>query len=262
MDMANQMHRMRQIISMIHKFKYCQKASRRINNNNNNNSSITNRRYQWVINIKQYSKKQQPKNTWPMNTKVSQWRLLVTDCSLQFSKLMRSLLILDTVYIPMSQLLAYYRHLSLGQGSSSKSESLLQELASQAARQIPIPVYTSDSVSRASIYTPSKLSYQIQPQYVTYATKYPLHTQAILPTKVIIVKAHDFIVINSKFNFFFFLEKCRSALFSSWPRIYSAERVGLHTGCNKPTANTISARTHLSYIAIYTRRTWARKDLR
>ncbi|XP_034951549.1 uncharacterized protein [Chelonus insularis] len=89
----------------------------------------------------------------------------------------------STIYIPMNQILAYYPHLSLGQGSSGKSESFLHQLANQVGQQIPIPLYTSGALSRTSIYMPSKLTYKIQPQHITYASQYPLHTQAIISGK-------------------------------------------------------------------------------
>ncbi|KAK0094433.1 hypothetical protein PV326_010896 [Microctonus aethiopoides] len=90
----------------------------------------------------------------------------------------------NTIYIPMSQLLALYPYLASNQGSSMKNEAYLHQLASQAAQQIPIPVYRPEhNINSASVYTSPKLSYQIQPQFITYATKYPLHTQAILPSK-------------------------------------------------------------------------------
>lgn len=92
----------------------------------------------------------------------------------------------------MSQLLALYPYLASNQGSSMKNEAYLHQLASQAAQQIPIPVYRPENnINSAPVYTSPKLSYQIQPQYITYATKYPLHTQAILPSKVKILFIHS-----------------------------------------------------------------------
>ncbi|KAH0553510.1 hypothetical protein KQX54_001758 [Cotesia glomerata] len=85
----------------------------------------------------------------------------------------------STVYIPMSQLLAYYAYLS-GQRSQSKP---LEALGGEGSHQMSVPVYTSDPYGRSPVYMSSKLSYKPQPQYITYASQYPSHTQAVLGKK-------------------------------------------------------------------------------
>ncbi|XP_074112219.1 uncharacterized protein LOC141535942 isoform X1 [Cotesia typhae] len=88
----------------------------------------------------------------------------------------------STVYIPMSQLLAYYAYLS-GQRSQNKPLQGVGALGGEGSHQISVPVYTSDPYGRSPVYMSSKLSYKPQPQYITYASQYPSHTQAVLGKK-------------------------------------------------------------------------------
>ncbi|XP_044011209.1 transcriptional regulator DEF1-like isoform X3 [Aphidius gifuensis] len=82
----------------------------------------------------------------------------------------------DTIYIPMNQLLAYYQQLSLAREQSTKYEPLLHKLATQAAQQIPIPVYNGPAETYTNqinsqqylVYPTTKISSQnVQPNYQT-----------------------------------------------------------------------------------------------
>ncbi|XP_057328316.1 uncharacterized protein LOC130669427 isoform X1 [Microplitis mediator] len=106
----------------------------------------------------------------------------------------------STVYVPMNQLLAYYSYLS-GHGSQSKPLHSLASTTgagSDGGQQISIPIYTSDHYSRTPIYMPSKLSYNPQLQYITYASQYPSHTQAIIPSKKKASKLYSHVSASSK----------------------------------------------------------------
>lgn len=91
----------------------------------------------------------------------------------------------------MSQLLAYYPHLSLTREAAVTNEALLH-LATQSAQQVPITAYRTD-VSPITSPVPAKLSYQIlHSSYVGYPTQSPQHTEAIFPTKVHCLNIHYF----------------------------------------------------------------------
>ena len=86
--------------------------------------------------------------------------------------------------IPTAQLLSYYPNLAVSQPTIAKSdvEPFLHRLATEAAQRIRIPIY-DPSLSREPVYAASKVAYDGPQQYVTFGSKYPKFTQAILPTK-------------------------------------------------------------------------------
>lgn len=71
--------------------------------------------------------------------------------------------------IPTSQLLSYYQNYGMGQSNNKDSE-----------QQVSVPIYMP--AVRNQVYTPTKVSYQPEVQYVS---SYPKHTQVVF-TKVII----------------------------------------------------------------------------
>ncbi|XP_015593180.1 uncharacterized protein LOC107266813 isoform X2 [Cephus cinctus] len=89
----------------------------------------------------------------------------------------------DTLYvdIPTNQLLSYYPNLAINQVSAAKSQvqPLLHRLATEAAQKVSIPVY-GPALAQNQLNGPA---YQIRSQYVTYAPKYPQHTQALFSNK-------------------------------------------------------------------------------
>lgn len=74
----------------------------------------------------------------------------------------------------MNQLLAYYQQLSLAREQSTKYEPLLHKLATQAAQQIPVPIYNGPAETYTNqihpqqylVYPTTKISSQyVQPNY-------------------------------------------------------------------------------------------------
>ncbi|XP_043288658.1 uncharacterized protein [Venturia canescens] len=93
----------------------------------------------------------------------------------------------ETLYvnIPMAQLLSYYPHIAGPQPLVSKGHGNpgLHGLLNQPDQQVVIPFYMAP-LTRDPVYSNSKITYQIQPQYTPHSsTKFPLLTEAILPTR-------------------------------------------------------------------------------
>ncbi|XP_033209445.1 probable serine/threonine-protein kinase yakA [Belonocnema kinseyi] len=85
----------------------------------------------------------------------------------------------DPIYvnIPATQLFSYYQNLEFNKANSkTQPQPLLHRLAADPNQHTSLP--HSNSLKQNQFHTPGKFAIQIQPQYVTYAPKYPSHSQS------------------------------------------------------------------------------------